>query len=54
MLRLFEAQLLAGREQRRWLLDAETIWAFSEAQLSDWLEEQDIPLEFCAVFVPHI
>ena len=31
------------------VLDAD-IWAFSEAQLSDWLEERDIQLESCAVF----
>jgi hypothetical protein len=30
--------------------DADTIRTFTEAQLSDWLEEREIPLEFCAVF----
>ena len=32
------------------VIDADTIRGFSDAQLSDWLEERDIPLEFCHVF----
>ena len=32
------------------VVDADTIRGFSDAQLSDWLEERDIPLEFCHVF----
>ena len=32
------------------VIDADSIRGFSDAQLSDWLEERDIPLEFCHVF----
>ena len=32
------------------VLDADTIRGFTDAQLSDRLEEQDIPVEFCRAF----
>lgn len=32
------------------MLDADTIRTFSETQLSDWLEEREILVEFCAEF----
>lgn len=32
------------------VLDADAIRGFTDAQLSDWLEERDIPVEFCHVF----
>ena len=32
------------------MVDADTIKTFSECQLSDWLEERDIPLEICHKF----
>ena len=46
----FEAATLRVKMATSVMVDADTIRDFSDAQLSDWLEERDIPLEFCHVF----